>query len=443
MTSPLVELHSTLDRRYRPEDVAELVLRVLDPSLEPRERAVIERAARHSHGRRGYASSMGDDFARPVGGSRQLAATARLFEEPSFAAAAADSPSALAAVASAAGERIGWAHDRHDFKADRLSRAERAAAGMDVSKRQYNRRFRALGRLAAKADKLADEQDLRRLLLIGRSGFASTITLERFRADPAAACFVAYFAARRNLRREFSLDGRDNPFDEIAQLLLARCEANQGTDWPMVASVYGRPSILARLTDAQRGEMLGQWTSVMHECGQRLERIWTSTPFDRKSMIVKRGDDSSTWNTVAQAYNGARAGWLACLTSMGALDLLDAACPGKVMRLMAADLAWWHQASGGGLDPNTRVWASLPSPWDVLTGRAVSTRADVEQACAAANLNPHESGWTAAPATHQVATFEPTPELVHGVTVADPVWASLLRRAGVFSGRAGGARRGE
>lgn len=29
----------------------------------------------------------------------------------------------------------------------------------------------------------------------------------------------------------------------------------------------------------------------------------------------------------------------------------------------------------------------------------------------------------------------PTPELVHGVSIADPVWASLLRRAGVFSGK--------
>ncbi len=31
--------------------------------------------------------------------------------------------------------------------------------------------------------------------------------------------------------------------------------------------------------------------------------------------------------------------------------------------------------------------------------------------------------------------FRPTPELVHGVSIADPVWAGLLRRAGVFSGK--------
>jgi hypothetical protein len=152
-------------------------------------------------------------------------------------------------------------------------------------------------------------------------------------------------------------------------------------------------------------------------------------------MVVRRGDDSSTWNTVAQAYNAARAGWLACLQSMGALALLDAACPGKVMRLMAADLAWWHQQSGGDLDPNTKVWSSLPLPWEVLSGRVACTRADVEQACADAGLDPADSGWTASPAKHRVVVFEPTPELVHGVTIADPVWASLLRRAGVFSGK--------
>jgi len=43
----LVELHGSLDRRHRPEDVADLVLRVLDRSLSRRERLLLERAAKH------------------------------------------------------------------------------------------------------------------------------------------------------------------------------------------------------------------------------------------------------------------------------------------------------------------------------------------------------------------------------------------------------------
>lgn len=152
-------------------------------------------------------------------------------------------------------------------------------------------------------------------------------------------------------------------------------------------------------------------------------------------MIVRRGQDSSTWNTMAQAYNTARGAWLSCVTAMGAQTLLDVACPGKVMRLMAADLASWHRATGGDLDPNTAVWAVLPLPWEVLDGRAACPRQAVQVACGVAGLDPQESGWTAPTQPGDVAPFALTPELVHGVTVADPVWAGLLRRAGVFSGK--------
>jgi hypothetical protein len=34
-----------------------------------------------------------------------------------------------------------------------------------------------------------------------------------------------------------------------------------------------------------------------------------------------------------------------------------------------------------------------------------------------------------------VQTFRPTPELVHGVTVGHPALASVLRKAGAFSGQ--------
>ncbi|MEU1723085.1 hypothetical protein [Nonomuraea sp. NPDC005692] len=433
--TPLLDLHRSLDRRMRPEDVADLISLALDGSLSAPERLTLDRAAMHSSRRRGYVTSMTEEFTRPRGGGQQLAAVARLFAHTEWTARNADDPVSLAEVAQLAGQEIGWSPDRADFRHGRLNRAARREGGIDLSKRQYNRRFRALGRLSAKAAKLGDGQELRRLVLVGRSGFAAGIPRDRFTADTDAACFVAYFTARRNLRRQFSLRGRDNPFDDIAQMLLARCENNPDTDWAMIAVAYAKPSVLARLSDAERGEMLGAWYTVMRQCAERLEKVWSVRPLDRESMVVRRGDDSSTWNTVAQAYNAARAGWLACLQSMDALPLLDAACPGKAMRLMAADLAWWHQQTGGDLDPNTKAWAALPLPWEVLSGRVTCTRADVERACGEAGLDPAESGWTAGPAEHRVVRFNPTPELVHGVTIADPVWASLLRRAGVFGGR--------
>jgi hypothetical protein len=436
----LAELHASLDQRRRPEDIAELILQAdlalgsAGHGLTNQEHALLDRAAAHSSARRGYATSMSEDFARPVGGARQVAATARLFEVLDEAAAVdGDMPDALMAFATRAGDEVGWAPGRSDFLDDRLDREERAAAGIDVSKRQYNRRFRALRRLEAKAGTLRREQHKRRLTLIGRSGFASRITLERFRSDPAAAYFVAYYVARRNLRREFSLSGRGHAFDEIAQMLLRRCE--DGSDWPMISWVYTNAQVLARLTGTERGRLLGMWSTAMRECADHLEEVWERSDFDREDMIVYRGDDSTTWNLLAQAYNTARLSWLECLLATGALHLLDVSCPGKVMRLMAYDLVRWRRSTGSDLDPDTLVWAQLPLPWDVLNGRASCTRQQVEKACGRAGIVASQHGWTAPRPKRSVPLFELTPELVHGVEIADPVWASLLRSAGAFSGK--------
>ncbi|MGI5272523.1 hypothetical protein ACQEUU_25450 [Nonomuraea sp. CA-218870] len=424
------DLHASLSRRDRPEDVAELVLRVLAGRLGRRERVVLERAARHSTRREGWFSSMPADFAPPVGGARQVAAANRLFDQDLDVDG--DDPAALLEFAARTGEPIGWAPERGDFLRHRLNRQAREAAGLDLSKRQYNRRFRVLRRVAAKAGVLEIERDKRRLLQVGLAGFAAEIPYERFAGDVDAACFVAYYTARRKRRREFSLSGRENPFDEIAQVLFARC--GEGADWWMIAQARSTPEVLARLPEEERGRLLGQWSAVMRHSAGLLRERWKDGA-DRKNMIVRRGDDSTAWNAFAVAYNAARAGWLACLRSLNALGLLDAACPGKVMRMMAADLAAWHRSEGGDVDPDTAVWAALPLPWEVLDGTARCTRADVEAACVAAGLDAAGSGWTAPAPARGVAVFRPTPELVHGVSVADPVWAALLRRSGVFSGR--------
>jgi hypothetical protein len=426
----LVELHGSLERRYRPEDVADLVLQALEGRLSRRERVVLKRAATHSSRRQGWFSSMSTDYAHPVGGGRQVAAATRLFERS--AEVEPDDPESLLEFAATLGTEIRWTPERTDFLADRLNREARESAGMDLSKRQYNRRFRMLCRIAAKAGTLGVEQDKRRLLMVGVTGFGIDIPLERFLADADAACFVAYFTARRKLRREFSLSGRDNPFDEIASMLLDRCTA--GSDWWMIAQVRTSSDVLEHLSEEQRGRLLGQWSAVMRHSSGLLRERW-DPDVDRSTMIVRRRLDSTTWNNLVTAYNAARSAWLACLASLDALELLEAACPGKAMRLMAADLAAWHRTTGGDVDRGTAVWAALPLPWEVLDGSATCTRTDVEAACRGVGLDPEKSGWTAPAPRGPVAVFRPTPELVHGVSIADPVWAALLRRAGVFSGK--------
>ena len=56
-------------------------------------------------------------------------------------------------------------------------------------------------------------------------------------------------------------------------------------------------------------------------------------------------------------------------------------------------------------------------------------------ACREVGLDPEKSGWIAPRERARVAPFQPTPELVHGVTVGSPGLARLLRRAGIFSGK--------
>lgn len=439
--SALKELHASLDERRRPEDVAELVLQALGPRLSAEEAALLGVAAAKGRGN-GYFSSMPEDFARPVGGTAQLACAAKVFGLDGPPAVNPDDPQALRAVANSLGEAIGWHTDRADFLAHRLDRQERQRAGMELTARQYNRRWRALHRLAAKAKQLEHEQFKRRLVMLGRSGFAGQLDFDRFRADENAACFIAYYTARRNLRREFSLSGRANPFDQIADALLARCErGGADTDWAMIALVLPSQEVLERLDDAQRGELLGRWSAVMHQAATLLGRMWRTGGFDRVRMVVRRGNDSSTWNLLAQGYNAARAAWLSCLAATGTERLLDIACPGKAMRLMAADLVQWH-AAGAELSPDTAVWAGLPLPWDVLDGHVECGRAKVEEVCARVGLDPRLSGWTAPRPVGDVAEFTPTPELVHGVSIADPAWAQVLRRSGFFSGRPIGRKPG-
>jgi len=387
-------LHETLDRRATPEQVARIIL---DGTLAwPADvRVHLGRVA----SARSYWNviSMSEDFERADDCSVQLAAAARMFE----ADASGVNPASLDQVrefVTAMGARVGGWKPGDDWKADRLDKDARAAAD-DItvgwgSKRQYNRHVRVLRHLWDKALRTGGMQRQRELVLIGRSGFASRITLDRFAADPVTACFIAYYTARKNLRREFTTKGRDNAIDELAQGLLSVVMAQRAADFEMLAWAFPRPVVLARLTTAELGTLLGDWHAVMAGISGELERAWPGDGnVNRMTMIVRRGMDSSTWNTMAQAWNAARAAWLGCVSASGTLALLEPACPGKVMRLMAADLAWWHQASGGDVDPNTTVWARLPLPWEVLNGTRSCTGDDVRAACAEAGLDAASSGW--------------------------------------------------
>lgn len=434
-------LYRTLDRRPRPEDVAELILRWVGPDLTSRERSILDRAARRSLARGVQTvTSMLEDFARPVPLDDKVTKANELFDRTELGVRKLSVEDAcdVAAVRSWLAE-LGWAlgmyQGRSDFKHDRMDRAARRAAGIELSKRQYNKLFRFVGRFEDRLRRYARELRKYELRRVGKSGLATRLDSEVFAKSPSSAAFVAYYAARASLRSEFTIEGQQRPFDEIAAMLFARCERDPSTSWLAIAHVYPAKAVLRRLAEAEKGHLLGRWYAVLEDAGRLLESLYRELDVDRATMVVRPGMDSSTWNDTASAWNQARKHWFALVHALGVDAMFEDAVPGKVMRLMAADVVAWHRSAGARIDPQTEVWASLPLPWDVLRGQVLCSRGAVEQACRRAGVDPVATGWLAPFEAAQVQSYRPTPELVHGVAVSCPALAHALRKAGVFSGK--------
>ena len=441
-------LVASLDRRWRVEEVAAVAGALSD--LGDAGRAALRgvatplsalrvrlRGQAFAGGNAGVAharSSMSDDFARPVGLGRQVRVGRDLF--PSVKAPGdADDPAAVRAYVAAVADALRTDVTRTDFLRDRLNRESRAAAGIDLSKRQYNKRFRLLRRMNRKRATLEAITRLRRAAQLSKGRLAHRLTADDL-ADDRSLAFVAYVTAKANRRSLFTAGSQERAYDAVAASLLDDCFARPGrADWLAIAHAHPVPRVLDRLDDEGRGRLLGLWTAGLRDLASVMAAVWDRNSFRRDTMVVKRGDDSTTWNLLAGAWNKARDGWLNVLYAMGLDAVIETACPGKAMRLMAADVTAWHRMTGGKTHGDTLVWSRLPLPWKVLDGTAKCPRFAVVSACEAAGVDPLKSGWVLPRPEAQPRPFRPTPELVHGVQVADAGTAALLRRIGAFSGK--------
>jgi hypothetical protein len=333
--------------------------------------------------------------------------------------------------------QIGKEFGSSDFKADRLNRDQRVARGLKKGHRWYNKRFRLLARIEKKLLKLARERRKYLLTRVGKSALAVQIPLEEFSKDLGTACFIAYLSARMSLRSTFTNTSQVRAFDEVADMLLKRCRMSRTTSWLAIAYVMPDKAVLDRVPDEDKGRMMGAFWNLLVQAADLLHEVSTSSGFDRRTMIVGRGCDSSTWNQVAGGWNKARDHWVSLMYSMGAEEVLDRLCPGKVLRLMASDVVRWHQHGKGSLDdslhPDTKVWRDLPAPWEVVRGGEECAKRRVEHVCARHSVDP--KSWTGPKLGRKPVPFTPTPELVHGVAVSSPELALALRRAGVFSAK--------
>lgn len=434
--SAIAQLHATLARRDTPEAVAELIGRAFPPKLAKRIEAPIRTRAASSVKRVFGWSSMPTTFKAPADAARQLNKArelALLFLQARLPSG--DDPDEIDNLLHELNGLIGRTAGAASFKEDRLDRSQRASRGLRLSRRRYDKLFRLVGRLERKLATLRVEEAKHRLLLVGKAGLAAELRVEQFEGSLPTAAFVAYFAARTKLRSEFTIFGQQRPFDDLAASLLRLCEEDKYASWFAIAHIFPRSDILARLTDYEKGELLGRWFAILTELAERLEAAWRRTDIDLTTMIVRKGNDSTTWNLFAGAWNNARDHWVALVEALQMDALLNSMMPGKVMRLMAADVAVWHRLAGGDIHPDTKVWADLPKPWEVLRLEAHCDRDMIETTCKRAGIDPVKSGWSSARPRTAIETFRATPELVHGVNVGNPYMAAFLKRLGAFSGR--------
>lgn len=445
------QLYTTLNERRRPEDVAEMVIALTKDNLSTKERFILEKAAKGSLAKNvfGY-TSMLQTFAKVKGAGKQITKAIQIFKIDEKGKSDYNNQKDIEAFINYVSPIIHKTVGENDFKVDRLNKARRKEVGLELSKRNYNKKWRQLKRIEEKLLKFIRETKKNEFQKIAKHGLAHTLDFVTFSSDLNTACFIAYYNSRCNLRSVFTNQSQDRPFDEISEMLLNRCKGEEerffnflrkeknivpnNTNWWAISQIYTSQEVLSKLTDEQKGILLGKWTSILQEIAELLDEVWRVSDINRQTMVVKRGNDSTTWNNAAGAWNKARDNWMNLIYSLGLDYILEEICFGKVLRLMAADVVAWHLSSGGKIDPNTDVWNKIPLPWEVFQYKAECNKELVIKYCKDAGLDPEKSGWIA-PKVHGVAEFKPTPELVHGVAVTNPFLAKALKRHRYFSGK--------
>src|SRR5688500_14925104 len=307
----LRDLFLTLDERKRPEDVARIIV-ALGHAVGDVKRP-LQSVARCSDA---Y-SYMSQDFQRS---RASLAAQMKVASNLFAVAAPADEADVeavhryLADVEAQIGKSVG----RNDYKHDRRNRGERAARGIDLSRRQYNKRFRVAAKMEDKLRRRAREDARRALTLASKSRLASLLTWEQFSADVESACFIAYYVARCNLRSVFTVNVQERAYDQVCDAMMKRLRRSDTTNWFAIAHVMPDGEVARRLWARDKGALLGRYYEMVVEAGKFLGEVWASSTINVRTMIVRKGNDSSTWNLMAGAWNKLRDGWFALCHALGA-----------------------------------------------------------------------------------------------------------------------------
>jgi hypothetical protein len=407
------EIYLSMAQRWRPEDVAAALIELM-PKLKP----ILKQAAAGAW----YGTHHWNYLTARPGFRGHSVDTTIVLRYPGL-------PSDPAAAIAFLTQETGlYSNDLRT----RMPAPIRAQAGLTMSRRRYMKHCRILLALRRKLARVDERGAFVRWTRIAQSGWALDITMADFMAtSPETRAFLAYYVARMQRQSTFSGTGQDRAWDGVANRLFEHIVPSR-----IVAMAYPGAKVLTSLTDDERTTLLIEAYRDLVRMAETMGLLWKELGADRNTMIVQRGMNSSDWNAIAGAWNGIRRLWISLLYACGKDDNLDRICPGKAMRLMAADVAAWHRHLGDDEGPDVKVFKLLPLPWDVVLGRATCTRRDVETAMKLAlGTKGKDITWTTPFEVGKPVPTKITHSLVHGVAVSDPGLADLLRRAGWFSGK--------
>jgi hypothetical protein len=381
-----------------------------------------------------WSGQMSDDFDRVDPAGSQLRVFATLF--PEIRAIGVDASDAAALEHLLAEALHGLGVEPGLGAGEALSQIKNVSAPAELSRAGLRKRLRFLRRFEQKISRLRDVQRLRAAQMQAKSRLAREIDPEA--CDDATLAFCAYLAARANRRSIFQLGEQSKAQDTLAAGLERLLRDSEATAWEQVALVEPTVGVISQLAPGERGRLIGRFHAAMADSAAALAELWPSMPESmRAEMVMVKGVDSSRWNAYAGSFNTMRSAWISAVLAAGLDEILAGYLPGKAPRLMASDLVWMHRNAGRELHVDTRLFAALPRPWDVVTGSenlnrerilAVASELGLDEAAAT-------SGWIGPRAAHEREHSAPEPALVHGVVVTDPALAATLRRCGVFSGK--------
>ena len=251
-------------------------------------------------------TSMGQSFFNPVGAQAQVDKAIEIFKLDEALEIDGNDHEAVEQFIKKVSLSIHKEFGENNFQWNRHNRISRKELGLDISKRRYNKLFRHLIRLEKKLDRFRASTQISEFQQIAKHGIVHRLTYEQFASSQWTAAFIAYYTSRCNLRSEFTIWGQQRPFDKICELLFHKAIESSDDNYMTIAYVYPAPRVLEHLNESQKGELLGIWTAVLGELAELLSKLWQENDINKKTMIVKKGNDSSSWNLAAGAWNKAR-----------------------------------------------------------------------------------------------------------------------------------------